>query len=132
MSETSTKSGSSTSDKSSKSSDSGSGGSTSSKPKSASELSISHFSSVSSPAYKAGWESIFGKPKSNKKIAAKSANDDQIPDQLTIEDEDIKKELRDALYKAFQKQARKQGFSLAKVKKRVELSYTLKLDIEEK
>ena len=32
-------------------------------PKSASQTSISHFSSVSSPEYRAGWDKIFGKSK---------------------------------------------------------------------
>ncbi len=115
-----------------KSSGSDAGGSASSPPKSASETSISHFSSVSSPAYKAGWESIFGGSKAKRKGSSKSAKGDPIPDQLTLEDDDIGEELRAALYKAFQKQARKQGTSLAKIKKRVELSYSLRCDIEEK
>ncbi len=115
-----------------KSSGSDAGSSASSPPKSASETSISHFSSVSSPAYKAGWESIFGKSKAKRKAPSKSAKGDQIPDQLTLEDDDISEELKAALYKAFQKQARKQGVSLAKIKKRVQFSYTLQCDIEEK
>jgi len=41
-------------------------------------------------------------------------------------------ELRSALFKVFQKQARKQGISLAKIKKRVEFSYTLQCDVEKK
>ncbi len=101
-------------------------------PKSAAESSISHFSSVSSPAYKAGWESIFGGPKSRGKGPAKPAKSEHIPDHLTLDDEDIGEELRRALYKAFQKQARKQGISLAKIKKRVEFSYTLQCDVEKK
>jgi len=115
-----------------KTSDASSGGSASSAPKSAAETSISHFSSVSTPAYKAGWESIFGGSKTKQKETSKSANDDVFEGQLTLEDEDIAEELRNALFKAFQKQARKQGISLAKIKKQVEFSYTLQCDVEKK
>ena len=109
-----------------------SGGGAASAPKSASERSISHFSSVSTPAYKAGWDSIFGGSKTSQIGMSNSANDDHFPAQLTIDDEAINEELRAALYKAFQKQAHKQGVSLAKIKKRADLSYTLKCAIEEK
>ncbi len=115
-----------------KTSDASSGGSATSAPKSAAETSISHFSSVSTPAYKAGWESIFGGSKSKQKEASSSAKNDVFEGQLTLEDEDISEELRSALFKAFQKQARKQGISLAKNKKRVEFSYTLQCDVEKK
>ena len=124
--------GKSSSDSAAKTSDSGSGsgGTAGTAGKSASERSISHFSSVSTPAYKAGWDSIFGS-KAKRTKTVRDASDDDYPEQLTIDDEQISEELRSALYKAFQKQARKQGFSLAKVKKRARLSYTLTCDIEQ-
>ena len=115
-----------------KTSDANAGGSAKSAPKSASESSISHFSSVSTPAYKAGWESIFGGSKASRKETSNSLNGDLFLGQLKIEDEDIDEELRGALFKVFQKQARKQGISLAKIKKRVEFNYTLHCDVEEK
>ena len=87
---------------------------------------------MSTPAYKAGWDSIFGGSKAKEKKAAKQGKDDGYPDRLTIEDQDLDEELRTTLYKAFQKKARKQGISLAKIKKRVEFTYTLTCDIEEK
>ncbi|MCP4937527.1 MAG: hypothetical protein GY927_25780 [bacterium] len=124
--------GKSKSDGTVKTSDANSSGNANSAPKSASESSISHFSSVSTPAYKAGWESIFGGSKAHQKRKSNSANDDHFPDHLTIDDEDIDEELRSVLFKVFQKQARKQGISLAKIKKRVEFSYTLNCGIEEK
>lgn len=124
--------GKSSSSTSADTSSSNSGGNAGSAGKSASERSISHFSSVSTPAYKAGWDSIFGGSKAKGKKAAKRGKDDEYPDRLTIEDQDLDEELRTALYKAFQKKARKQGISLAKIKKRVEFTYTLTCDIEEK
>ena len=105
---------------------------TDSAPKSAAQLSTSHFSSVSTPEYKAGWESIFGSPKSKRKAASKTNDVDEFPDQLTIEDDEIDKELREALYKAFQKKARKQGLSLAKIKKLADLEYSLECNLTEK
>jgi hypothetical protein len=99
--------------------------------KSASQLSISHFSSVSTPAYRAGWEAIFG-GKSAKKTRAKKANGHDRPDRLTIDDEDIDPELRKTLYKLFQRQARKQGVSLAELKKTFVLEYGLTCNIREK
>ncbi len=119
-------------DKTEKTSDTNSGGNAKSAPKSASESSTSHFSSVSTPAYKVGWESIFGGSKAYQKRTSNSANGTHFLEQLIIDDEDIDEELRSALFKVFQRQARKQGISLAKIKKRAEFSYTLNCDIQEK
>ena len=93
-------------------------------PKSASQTSISHFSSVSTPAYRAGWEAIFGGAAA-RKTKSKASDGDDFPDQLVLTDEDIDAELRAALYKAFQKKARSQGFSLAKAKKMADIAYNL-------
>ncbi|SDB52654.1 hypothetical protein [Bauldia litoralis] len=93
-------------------------------PKSASQTSISHFSSVSTPAYRAGWEAIFGGAAA-RKTKSKASDGDDFPDSLVITDEDIDAELRAALYKAFQKKARSQGFSLAKAKKTADIAYNL-------
>lgn len=93
-------------------------------PKSASQTSISHFSSVSTPAYRAGWEAIFGGAAA-RKTKSKAGDGDDFPDQLVLTDEDIDAELRAALYKAFQKKARSQGFSLAKAKKMADIAYNL-------
>lgn len=93
-------------------------------PKSASQTSISHFSSVSTPAYRAGWEAIFGGAAA-RKTKPKASDGDDFPDQLVLTDEDIDAELRAALYKAFQKKARSQGFSLAKAKKMADIAYNL-------
>lgn len=101
-------------------------------PKSASQSSISHFSSVSTPAYKKGWDDIFGRSKNGRQSASNSSNGEYIPEKLTIHDVDIDKELRSALYKAFQRQARAQGISLAKIKKQVEFEYILDCNLKKK
>ena len=102
---------------------------TDSAPKSAAQMSTSHFSSVSTPEYKAGWESIFGSPKGKRTAASRASDVDEFPDQITIEDDEIDEELRSALYKAFQKKARKQGLSLAKIKKLADLEYSLECNL---
>ncbi len=115
-----------------KSADTTSVGKADAAPKSASQSSISHFSSVSTPAYKEGWDNIFGKSKIDHTKASKSDNREPFPEELTIHDLDIDKELRSALYKAFQRQARAQGISLAKIKKQVDFEYTLGCNIKKK
>ena len=119
-------------DKAAKTTDTASAEKTKAAPKSASQSSISHFSSVSTPAYKQGWESIFGGAKVGQKSALNSNNSELFPEMLTIDDEDIDVELRNALYKAFQKKARKQGISLSKVKKLVDFEYSLDCNLREK
>jgi hypothetical protein len=101
-------------------------------PKSASQTSISHFSSVSTPAYRSGWNSIFGDGKTTKKTKSKTGNGSIFPDHLAIEDEDIDTDLRNILYKSFQRQARKQGISLSKIRKIVNIEYVLHCNVKEK
>jgi hypothetical protein len=85
-------------------------------PKSASQSSISHFSSVSTPEYRAGWERIFGGTETKKKLKPESevSNSQQFPTRIEIQDADIDAELRTTLYKAFLTEARKQGVSFDK------------------
>jgi len=101
-------------------------------PKSASQSSISHFSSVSTPAYRSGWNSVFGGGETTKKKDSKTSAGDEFPDHLTISDEDIDPELRKILYKSFQRTARSQGFSLAKIKNIAVIEYKLDCHIREK
>lgn len=105
-------------------------GKTDTAPKSASQSSISHFSSVSTPAYKEGWENIFGRSKLDQTTASNTDNGDPFPEELTIHDVDIDKELRSALYKAFKRQAIAQGMNLAKIKKQADFEYILNCNIK--
>ncbi len=101
-------------------------------PKSASQLSTSHFSNVSTPAYREGWENIFGRSKIGHTTASNKDNGRHFPEKLTIHDVDIDKELRSALYKAFQRQARAQGVNLARIKKQAGFEYILDCNFKKK
>ncbi len=100
--------------------------------KSASQTSISHFSSVTTKEYRSGWEEIFGKKKKAKKSRAKKANGVDLPITLDLSDEDIKDDLRALLYKAFQRHARKEDISLAQLKKIADIEYSLICDLSKK
>lgn len=108
--------------------------STPSKPsnKSASQSSISHFSSVATDEYRSGWANIFANGKTAKKSKAKKTGSVDLPVSFEIQDEDIKADLRALLYKAFQRQARKDGISLAQLKKSSVIEYRLDCDVSEK
>jgi hypothetical protein len=105
---------------------------TKSENKSASQSSISHFSSVATDEYRSGWANIFSNNKTAKKAKSKKADSVSLPASFEILDEDIKGELRAVLYKAFQKQARKEGGSLAQLKKIGTIEYRLECDVSEK
>ncbi len=107
-------------------------GSTGATNKSASQTSISHFSSVTTKEYRSGWEEIFGKKKNTKKAKSKKANGVDLPLTLDLSDEDIKDDLRALLYKAFQRQTRKDSVSLAQLKKIADIEYSVVCDIREK
>ena len=100
--------------------------------KSASQTSISHFSNVTTKEYRSGWEEIFGKKKKAKKSRAKKAHGVDLPITLDLSDEDIKDDLRALLYKAFQRQARKEDISLAQLKKIADIEYSLVCDLSKK
>jgi hypothetical protein len=95
-------------------------------PKSASQSSISHFSSVSTPAYRSGWEQIFG----NKERVEDNLDDNQENFQeFSVEDSSIDLDLRSLLYKAFQTEAQKHGFQLDDVNDTSNIVYNLSCKI---
>ena len=100
--------------------------------KSASQSSISHFSSVTTKEYRSGWESIFGNKKAVKKTQSSNKDAVNLPTSFELDDEDINEELRALLYKAFQRKARKDGTSLAKLKKTGIIEYRLECEVSEK
>ena len=57
--------------------------------KSASQLSISHFSSVSTPEYRAGWDRIWGSKKTEINIKKQSIKNTSFPQEITIPNEKI-------------------------------------------
>ena len=95
-------------------------------PKSASQSSISHFSSVSTPAYRSGWEQIFG----NKERVEDNLDDNQVNlQEFSVEDNSIDIDLRSLLYKAFQTEAQKHGFQLDDVNDTSNIVYNLNCKI---
>ena len=95
-------------------------------PKSASQSSISHFSSVSTPAYRSGWEQIFG----NKERVEDNLDDNQDNlQEFSVEDSSIDIDLRSLLYKTFQTEAQKHGFQLGDVNDTSNIVYNLNCKI---
>ena len=103
-----------------------------SQPKSASQSSISHFSSVSTPQYRSGWNNIFGDGSDVKKIVPKEVNQKDFPKKFNILDYDIDLILRDALDAAFNDVLKKRGIDLKGTKELVRFEYNLTCEIKEK
>ena len=103
----------------------------SSPPKSASQSSTSHFSSVSTPEYRSGWNNIFGGGVGAKKMAPEEVSKNNFPKKLNILDYDIDLVLRDALDSAFNDVAKKRGFNLKDTKEIVRFEYNLTCEIKE-
>ena len=103
-----------------------------SQPKSASQSSISHFSSVSTPQYRSGWNNIFGDGSDVKKIVPKEVSPNDFPKKFNILDYDIDLILRHALDAAFNDVLKKRGIDLKGTKKLVRFEYNLTCEIKEK
>ena len=103
-----------------------------SQPKSASQSSISHFSSVSTPQYRSGWNNIFGDGSDVKKIVPKKVSPNDFPKKFNILDYDIDLILRDALDAAFNDVLKKRGVDLKGTKELVRFEYNLTCEIKEK
>ena len=93
------------------------------KPQSAAQSSISHFSSVSTPEYRQGWEQIFGTRKDTNITDQKTKND--FLDQLSLTDTQIDVTLRSALERAFEAVAQKQGHDFEEIKRLASIEYTI-------
>jgi hypothetical protein len=103
-----------------------------SKPKSASQSSTSHFSNVSTPQYRSGWDDIFGGGGDVGKIVSDDARKNDFPKKLNILDYDIDLILRDVLDVAFYEVARKRGFNMSGKEEFVRFEYNLSCEIKEK
>ena len=103
-----------------------------SQPKSASQSSTSHFSSVSTPQYRSGWDDIFGGGSDVGKIVSDDARKNDFPKKLNILDYDIDLILRDVLDVAFYEVARKRGFNMSGKEEFVRFEYNLSCEIKEK
>ena len=103
-----------------------------SQPKSASQSSISHFSSVSTPQYRSGWNNIFGDGSDVKKIVPKEVSQNDFPKKFNVLDYDIDLILRDTLDVAFNDVLKKRGINLKDAKELVRFEYNLICEIKEK
>ena len=103
-----------------------------SQPKSASQSSISHFSSVSTPQYRSGWDKIFGDGSNVEKIVPKEVSQNDFPKKFNILDYDIDLILRDALDAAFDNVLKKRGINLKDAEKLVRFEYNIICELKEK
>ena len=101
-------------------------------PKSASQSSISHFSSVSTPQYRSGWSSIFGAKSGVKKIKPDNIRGNDFPKKLNILDYDIDAKLRNALDAAFNDLAKKRDIHFEDQKNSLLFEYNINCVIKEK
>ena len=98
------------------------------KPQSAAQSSISHFSSVSTPEYRQGWDQIFGARNDTKIKNQKTEND--FPNQLSLTDTQIDATLRSGLERAFEAVAQKQGHDFEEIKQLTSIEYTITCELK--
>ena len=103
-----------------------------SQPKSASQSSTSHFSNVSTPQYRSGWDDIFGDGSDVGKVVSDGVSKNDFPKKLNILDYDVDLILRDVLDVAFNEVARKRGINLSGAEELVRFEYNLSCEIKEK
>lgn len=101
-------------------------------PKSASQSSISHFSSVSTPAYRAGWNTIFGGENATEKSKSNTNGASKLPIRVTIADDNIDAETRAILYKALRREAHNQGIDIVSTQDRTVVEYKIECDVRDK
>ena len=98
-------------------------------PKSASQASISHFSSVSTPEYRSGWNAIFGGGQDKEKL---KVNQDTLPTKIEISDEDIPAHLREALDQNLGDILKQQGHDLTEGETSLCFEYAIDCTINRK
>ena len=98
-------------------------------PKSASQASISHFSSVSTLEYRSGWDKIFGGGQDTEKL---KANQNTLPTKIEISDEDITSALREVLDQNLVDLLKQQGHDLPEGESSVCFEYKISCAINRK
>jgi len=98
--------------------------------KSASQTSISHFSSVSTPEYREGWNRIFGGSKNKEELTSEKGGQDLNSKILSISDDVIDLQTRKALCKLFRQHALRQGVDLTKAEDLMLGIYSLECKIK--
>ncbi len=84
--------------------------------KSASQLSISHFSSVSTPEYREGWERIWGGKKSCDSIKKNSYSNSSLINKIVLKDQDLSEKLKLEILKELVIYSKKYDLDLTKSK----------------
>ena len=84
--------------------------------KSASQLSISHFSSVSTPEYREGWERIWGGKNLGETLKKNSRSNSSLIDKIVLTDKDLSENLKLEILKELVIYSTKKGLDLTKTK----------------
>ena len=98
------------------------------KPQSASQSSISHFSSVSTPEYRQGWDQIFGTSKS--KIPRDDKTKKCLPEHLLLTHKDIDTTLQNTLRTLFKALALKEGYDIEDFNRLDNLKYRVTCELK--
>lgn len=98
------------------------------KPQSASQSSISHFSSVSTPEYRQGWDQIFGTSKS--KIPLDDKTKKCLPEHLLLTHKDIDTTLQNTLKTLFKALALKEGYDIEDFNRLDNLKYRVTCELK--
>ncbi|MFT4716753.1 MAG: hypothetical protein ACI861_002221 [Paracoccaceae bacterium] len=101
-------------------------------PKSAAQSSISHFSSVSTPQYRSGWNNIFGTKGGTKVAEPTDATKSNLPTALELANDEIDTGLRTMLNTAFVDLTKKQGIVPKDANSSLVFEYTISCEIKEK
>ena len=98
-------------------------------PKSLSQSSISHFSSVSTPEYRSGWDKIFSGGEATERLGA---DQNTLPRKIEIADQDITLDFRQTLDEKIESLLKSQGYDLNKEKSSILFEYTISCVINHK
>ena len=101
-------------------------------PKSAAQSSISHFSSVSTPQYRSGWDNIFGNRNDVKEPLPEEVSETVFPMKLEILDGEIDVILRNILDETFTELAKKHRINVSGSKSSICFEYIINCEIKEK
>lgn len=107
---------------------------TKSSNKSAAQLSISHFSSVSTPEYREGWDRIWGKGKTVIENKKTNLNNSDVLKDFTLFDKDIPISIKKEILNAFKIKAKNKLINIpnSNLLKLNNLKFSCKIDIKEK
>ena len=103
-------------------------GDKSTKGRAAADSSPSYFSSVSSPEYRSGWDSVFSSGKGAKKATAKprsGKSGNGLPVTIELDHGDLDDDIRAAIEDAFRRKARKKRVKFDQFMKKARVTWRL-------